>query len=88
MNGPVSERVFNRRAIARVERARRFPDNTDPFSRHVELIGRSLAAGKPYPMLTEEPGHVAGSLLITVENLYKARNEIERLTAKLAEAIR
>jgi hypothetical protein len=71
--------------MARIDRARRFPDNTDPFVRHVELIARSLAAGKPYPMLTEEPLHVAGSLLVTVENLYKARNKLARLSPENKE---
>lgn len=73
------ERAFNRRAMRRIARARRFPENTDPFVRHVEMIAVALATGRPYPMLQEEPGHVAGSLLVTVENLYKTRNRLASL---------
>lgn len=74
-----------RRQIARVNRARRFPTNTCPASRHVELIGKALASGKRYPMLEEEPEHVAISLLSVVGSLYKARNEISRLKTKLGK---
>lgn len=68
-----------RNIMARVNRARHFPHNTDPYVRHVQMIGDALLHNRPYPMLQEEPVHCGGSLLITVEHLYKARNELARL---------
>lgn len=68
-----------RNIIRRVDRARKFPHNTCPFSRHTQMIGEALIRSKPYPMLDEEPDHCGGSILITVELLYKARSEIARL---------
>jgi hypothetical protein len=70
---------FNRNAIRRIDRAREFPKNTCPYSRHVQMIGECLARGERYAMIDEEPEYVAGSLLVTVEALYKARAEIARL---------
>lgn len=66
-------------AILRAQRARRFPDNTDPASRHSQEIGEALCRGRAYPMLTEEPAHCGESILATVEALWKARDEIARL---------
>jgi len=74
----------NRVLLRAVDKARRFPSNTCAASRHVELIGECLAQGKPYPMIDEEPEHVAGSLLSTVASLYEARTEIARLKDLLA----
>ena len=69
--------------IRRVRRARNFPVNTCPSSRHVQMIGDYLIRGQPYPMIEDEPEHVGASLLAVVESLYKARTEIDRLRAKL-----
>ena len=69
--------------IRRVNRARQFPTNTCPASRHVHMIGEALIRGKKHYMIDEEPEHVGGSLLATVEALFKARTEIDRLRAKL-----
>ena len=66
----------------RVNRARNFPTNTCPASRHVHLIADCLAAGKPYPMIDEEPEHVAGSLYSVLESLWKARTKLARLEAR------
>lgn len=66
-------------ALEKIKEERRFPANTTPASRHTEMIGEHLAKKKPYPMLTEEPEHCAGSILATVAGLYEARNEAERL---------
>lgn len=63
----------------RVNRARRFPDNTCPASRHLHLIAERLAAGKKYPMLDEEPEHCAGSMLAVLEALWKARTKLAEL---------
>lgn len=69
--------------IRRANRARNFPTNTCPASRHVHMIGEYLIKGKRYPMIDEEPEHVGGSLLSVVESLFKARTEIDHLRAKL-----
>jgi len=69
--------------IRRVNRAREFPLNTCPASRHVQMIGEALIRGKKYHMIDEEPEHVGGSLLSVVESLFKARTEIDRLRVKL-----
>lgn len=67
----------------RVLRAMRFPANTDSCSRHVRLMGETLMRGKKYHMFEEEPEHCAVSLLVTVESLWKARLEIERLKKRV-----
>lgn len=72
-------------AIERTESARNFPKNTCAASRHAQQIGEALVLGETYPMLTEEPAHCGGSILGTVEALWKARTEIERLLAELRE---
>jgi hypothetical protein len=84
MSDPTGRRLA-RNAMRRVSRARRFPENTDSSSRHVEIMADVLLSGRPYPMFAEDPEHCAGSLLSVVESLYKARNEIERLRAALSE---
>lgn len=60
--------------LRRIEAARNFPTNTDPCVRHVQIMGETLGAGHPYPMLNEERGHCAISLLSVVAALYEARN--------------
>jgi hypothetical protein len=59
--------------LRRIEAARRFPDNTDPCVRHVQIMGETLGAGHAYPILDEERGHCAISLLSVVADLYEAR---------------
>ena len=63
----------------RASRARRFPQNTCPASRHLHLMAQQLAAGKPYPMLTDEPQHCAETMLSVLESLWKARTELAKL---------
>ena len=63
----------------RVNRARNFPDNTCPASRHLHLIAEALAGGRPYPMLQDEPEHCAGTMLAVLEALWKARTKFARL---------
>jgi hypothetical protein len=63
----------------RVNRARDFPENTCSASRHLHLMASQLAAGKPYPMLQEEPAHCAMTMLAVLESLWKARTELARL---------
>lgn len=67
------------RTMRRMRRARRFPQNTCPASRHAQLIAQTLAGGQDYPMLREEPGHVAGSIASVVADLYAARTMLDRL---------
>lgn len=71
--------VILRNARRRVNRARNFPENTCAASRHLHLMAHQLAAGKPYPMLTEEPQHCAMTMLAVLESLWKARTELARL---------
>lgn len=66
----------------RINRARKFPDNTCPSSRHLHIIADQLGSGKPYPMLTEEPEHCAQSMYAVLEALFKARTELQKLKAK------
>ena len=58
----------------RVIRARNFPVNTCPASRHLHTIADALASGKPYPMLTEEPEHCAETMYAVLESLWKMRS--------------
>ena len=62
----------------RVNRARKFPENTCGSSRHLHIIADRLAAGKPYPMIEEEPEHVAGSIYAVLEALWKARTKLAK----------
>lgn len=68
----------------RIRKARNFPTNTCPASRHVQMMADGLA-GKGYQMLQEEPEHCARSLYVTVAALYEARTEIERWKKSYAE---
>lgn len=63
----------------RVKRARNFPDNTCPASRHVQLMAENLLRYGEYSMLQEEPEHCAASMLAIVEALYKARTQLAKL---------
>lgn len=63
----------------RVNAARKFPDNTCVESRHLQLIAEHMATGKAYPMLQEEPGHCAETMLSVLESLWKARTDLARL---------
>lgn len=67
------------RLLRRMRRNRRFPDNTCPASRHAQLVAETLAEGRDYPMLREEPDHVAGSIASVVGDLYAARTMLDRL---------
>lgn len=60
--------------LKRVDQARDFPTNTCPASRHLHMIAKALAAGEPYPMLTEEPEHCAETMLAVLESLWILRS--------------
>ena len=68
----------------RATRARNAALVTCPASRHLALMADALAAGRPYPMLTEEPQYCAESMLAVCAALWEARNEIAELNAGIA----
>lgn len=61
----------------RVNRARKFPDNTCPASRHVHLVAEQLLRKPPFfdPLEAE---HVAESMLAVLESLWKARTTLAK----------
>ena len=59
----------------RVNKARNFPKNTCPASRHLHMIADALAAGRKYHMLDEEPEHCAGTMYAVLESLWKLRTK-------------
>jgi hypothetical protein len=67
----------------RVLRARRFPDNTCPASRHLHLIADALASrGRKVPIEEcWEPEHMAGTMYAVLESLWKARTKLAKLEA-------
>jgi hypothetical protein len=68
----------------RVNRARNFPVNTCPASRHLSLMADVLASGEPYQMLTDDPKHCAGTMYSVLESLWKARTELARIKGDVA----
>ena len=54
---------------------------TCPASRHVMMMADALAAKGKYHMFDDEPEHCASGIYAVLESLWKARAEIERLTA-------
>lgn len=76
----------NRNALRRCERARKFPENTCRASRHVFIIADYLGRGEAYGMIEENPEYVAADLFSVIEDLWKARTEIDRLKKQAGEA--
>jgi len=66
----------------RANKARKFPENTCPASRHVQMMNDYRDKKKGYSMLQDEPLHCAISMLATVVALYEARTELKRLANK------
>lgn len=68
----------------RVSRARHFPVNTCPASRHLAIMADCLSKGKrAYPMLNEEPLHCAITMYAVVAALWEERTKrIKRETRK------
>ena len=79
------DRQWIANASRRIDRAMRFPHNTDPSLRHVLTMARNLSRYGVDYIINEEPQHAAVSMMATVEALLKARNEIERLKARAGE---
>lgn len=73
--------------LKRCARARNFPHNTCPASRHVQLMAEALSKGREYPMLQEEPEHCAVSMLATVAALYEARTALAASQIALTAAV-
>lgn len=78
-----TDRRLLRNLRRRVDRARLFPINTDPYSRHLHIMADCLLSGG-YPMFTEEPEHCAVAILAVLESLWKGRTELARLKAREA----
>ena len=66
----------------RVNRARHFPDNTCPASRHVHIIAENLIRHGNDAMIADDPIHCASSMLSVLESLWKTRTELEKLKGK------
>lgn len=62
-------------AKRRVSRARNFPKNTCPASRHLHIMADVLAFGGKYHMFEEEPAHCAETLYAVLESLWKLRRK-------------
>lgn len=60
-------------SVSAMNRARDFPEGTDPCSRHVAMMAESLARRGAYEMLSDEPRHCAISMAATVRMLWDAR---------------
>ena len=57
----------------RVDKARDFPKNTCPASRHVHIMADCLAEGRVYHPFAEEPQHCAETLYAVLASLWEAR---------------
>jgi len=64
-----------RNALRRTNRARKFPKNTCPASRHLHMMAECLAKGKPYWMFEEEPQNCAITMLSVLESLWTLRTK-------------
>ena len=71
-------------AVRDMKAARNFPDGTCPASRHVAMMAETLAKGKHYAMLTDEPEHCALSLASTVTSLWLLRAERDKLLDQIS----
>ena len=72
---PLDEWVDERRKYA--AEARDFPYNTCPASRHLEMIADALVDQGSYPMISEDPRHVAGSIYGALGSLWGARSDLD-----------
>ncbi len=70
-----------RAVLKRMTDARRFPDNTDPCSRHVALLADALLREGFSYQVNEEPQHCGESMAYTVAMLWEARTELAQLKA-------
>jgi hypothetical protein len=66
-------------ARTKANRARKFPVNTCPASRHVSMMAESLRKDGSYSMFADDPNHCAESMYSTLESLWEARTALEAL---------
>lgn len=66
----------------RVNRARKFPTNTDSASRHVAAMAEELLHFGPHCLTQGDCDMLAESMLATVESLWKARTELAKRRGK------
>ena len=78
----VDEARARRNLKRRVMRARRFPGNTTPASRHLHTIALALVNGERYMMLTEEPVHCGETMLLVLLDLWKTKTELAKLKGR------
>ena len=74
--------------MRRTNKARNFPTNTCPASRHVHMMAEALARGERYFMFEDEPEHCAVSLLSVLESLWKLRTKTGWPSEKEREQMR
>ena len=65
--------------IRRVEKARNFPYNTTPASRHVALIGQHLYEDGKAFSLEDDPQHCGESMLLAVADLWETKKKFDHL---------
>lgn len=70
--------AYAKRVVREMKKARNFPTDTCPASRHTAMMAEALAKTGRYPMLAEEPRHCATSIAATVKALWKARVLLRR----------
>jgi hypothetical protein len=66
----------------RVMRARNFPTNTTPASRHLHTIALALVNRERYAMLEEEPIHCGETMLCVLLDLWKTKTKLARLEGR------
>jgi hypothetical protein len=59
----------------RVNKARKFPTNTCPASRHLHIMADCLAGKRVYHPFTDEPVHCAETMYAVLASLWEARSE-------------
>lgn len=75
------------RAVKDMEAVRDFPFGTCPASRHVAMMAETLAKGKKYHMLSDEPHHCATSMAQTVKALWDCRAHLAKAVEGLHETM-
>lgn len=80
----LADKEIFRKLKKRTDKARRFPSNTDPASRHAYIMAENMVKTHGYPMLAEEPWHCAISIMATVAALWEARTELAKLKGEAA----
>lgn len=77
-----SDKALLKKLRRRASRARSFPVNTCPASRHLHIMADCLTKKGGYPMLTEEPEHCAISIMSVLASLWEARTKLAKLQKK------